>query len=264
VSRFIDGEPVVGTIDYLAPEQAVDSSTVDTRADLYSLGATLYFLLAGHPPFPDADLPRKLHLKQTTDPSWIAAHRPDIPAGLAGVIHRLLARRPDDRFPTPGEAAAALALWADPGPDFPGRLFLPGQPAGGEPTGEPTISGGDPSPTPLPPTRRILRSQTERRPPTAGVSDNTPPPALPTPVVAETASPTRFPPTPDPAVGIDESGSPTVVLRSGPARPPSLNVMWLVVIAAALAAAVIGGVAAARTPDCCSNSDELPAPPVRQ
>lgn len=264
VSRFIDGETVVGTIDYLAPEQAVDSSNVDTRADLYALGATLYFLLAGHPPFPDADLPRKLHLKQTTDPSWIAAHRPDIPAGLAAVVHRLLARRPADRFPTPGEAAAALAPWADPDPDFPDRLFRPAAPAGNELAGDPTISGDDPNPTQLPPTRRILRSQTERQPTAAGVSDITPLPALPAPAVADADSPTRFPPPPHPAAEIDDSGNPTVVLHSGTARPPTLNVMWLVVLAAALAAAVIGGVAAARVPDCSRNSGESPGPPVRQ
>jgi serine/threonine protein kinase len=175
LSRRFDIAVMVGTVDYLAPEQAEDSSGVDPRADLYALGATLYFLLAGHPPFPEPDLGRKLALKQDADPPPVTALRPDVPPGLAAVVARLMARPPADRYQTPGEAAAALRPWADPGPHFPARLFrsAPGE----HPPGPPTASGVDPSPTPPPPTRRITRPLPPR-PPACPLGD-TPAPAPP-------------------------------------------------------------------------------------
>ncbi|MBN9523246.1 serine/threonine protein kinase, partial [bacterium] len=100
LSRRHDSALVIGTLDYLAPEQAVDSSAVDPRADLYALGATLYFLLAGHPPFPEPDFGRKLALKQEADPPPLTALRPDVPAGLAAVVARLMAREPAARYPS--------------------------------------------------------------------------------------------------------------------------------------------------------------------
>jgi serine/threonine-protein kinase len=114
---------VLGTADYLSPEQAADSSRVDARADLYALGGTLYFLLAGHPPFPDGTSADKLALKAVADPPRIDRLRPDIPAALADVVHRLLARDPAGRYPTPLAAAEALTPFADPGPNFPAPLF---------------------------------------------------------------------------------------------------------------------------------------------
>ena len=130
-----DPGAILGTADYLAPEQAVDSSTVDARADIYSLGATLYFLIAGHPPYPGGSADDKLRLKQTTDPARIDSLRPDVPAGLADVVHRMLARRPDGRPPTPASAAALLGPWADPRADFPARLFAPADPDRPQATG---------------------------------------------------------------------------------------------------------------------------------
>lgn len=155
LSRRYDATVVVGTVDYLAPEQAEDSSTVGPAADQYGLGATLYFLLAGHPPFPEPDLGRKLALKADSDPAPLTGLRPDVPAGLAAVVAKLMARRPADRYPTPAAAAAALAPWADVGPNFPARLFR--ATAGADPPGPPTEGGADPSVTPPPPTRRIVR-----------------------------------------------------------------------------------------------------------
>ena len=115
---------ILGTADYLAPEQALNCSAVDTRADLYALGATLYFLLAGHPPFPDGHPLEMVTRKLTVDPTPIDRLRPDVPPGLAAVVHRLLARDPADRFRTPVEAAIALTPFAHPAPGFPQRLFL--------------------------------------------------------------------------------------------------------------------------------------------
>jgi serine/threonine-protein kinase len=128
ISRRVNTVVVLGTLDYLAPEQAEDSSEVDTRVDLYGLGATLYFLLAGHPPYPDDDIGRKMALKQSADPTPIHLLRPDVPVPLSAVLSRLLARDPDGRYSTPAETAAALDSWADPGPDFPARLFRPWPP----------------------------------------------------------------------------------------------------------------------------------------
>ena len=100
---------ILGTADYLAPEQAVDSHAVDTRADLYALGGTLYFLLTGQPPFPDGSTQIKLVKKQSADPIAIQRLRPDVPDDFAVVIHKLLARNPNERYQTPTQAADALA-----------------------------------------------------------------------------------------------------------------------------------------------------------
>lgn len=124
-SRTNGADIILGTLDYLAPEQAEDSSKVDTRADLYSLGATLYFLIAGHPPYPVADLRRKLAAKQNEDPPPLNRLRPDVPAEFAAIISRLMARDPAGRYPLPAAVAAILHPWAAPGPDFPARLFRP-------------------------------------------------------------------------------------------------------------------------------------------
>ena len=114
LTKLLDNKSVLGTADYVAPEQAVDSSAVDHRADLYSLGATLYFLLTGRPVFPDGRSAQKLIWQQTREPTRVEAVRPEVPPGLARVVHTLLAKEPDDRYATAAEAFDALALW-DPG-----------------------------------------------------------------------------------------------------------------------------------------------------
>ncbi len=72
-------ENVLGTADYLAPEQAIDSHGVDARADIYSLGCSLYYLLTGHPPFPDGTLPQRLMAHQKQPPPSIRLDRPRCP-----------------------------------------------------------------------------------------------------------------------------------------------------------------------------------------
>lgn len=121
---------ILGTADYLAPEQAVDSSAVDTRADLYALGGTLYFLLAGHSPFPAGKTIDKLVAKQTTDPAPLGRLRPDLPARLCAVVHALLARNPADRPPTPAAAAGRLARFAAADPGHLAKLFVAPVPPG--------------------------------------------------------------------------------------------------------------------------------------
>jgi eukaryotic-like serine/threonine-protein kinase len=116
-------DTIVGTLDYLAPEQAIDSSAVDARADLYALGATLYFVLAGHPPFLGTDVRQKLAAKCYSDPPPIHRLRPDVSPILSAVIQRLLAREPAARYQSATEVAAALTPFAVPPADFPARLF---------------------------------------------------------------------------------------------------------------------------------------------
>ncbi len=111
-SQLGGGRTILGTVDYLAPEQALDSSNVDIRADIYSLGATLYFLLAGHPVFPEGRAGQKLMWQQWRDPVPLDKVRPDVPPGLAAVVHRALAKKREERFQTPREMADALVPWA--------------------------------------------------------------------------------------------------------------------------------------------------------
>ena len=122
-SRLNSPDIILGTLDYLAPEQAEDSSKVDIRADLYGLGSTLYFLIAGHPPYPVPDVRLKLAAKQTEDPPALNVLRPDVAPEFAAVVARLMARDPNRRYPSPATALAALHPWATPGPDYPARLF---------------------------------------------------------------------------------------------------------------------------------------------
>ena len=104
-------ENVLGTADYLPPEQAIDSHKVDARADIYSLGCTLYFLLTGHPPFPEGTLAQRLMKHQTVEPASIYQDRPDVPEGLVAICSRMMAKSPDDRFQNCGEVRDALAAW---------------------------------------------------------------------------------------------------------------------------------------------------------
>ncbi|WP_439623089.1 serine/threonine protein kinase [Gemmata sp.] len=100
---------VVGTPDYMAPEQAKNSSGVDPRADLYSLGCTLYYLLTAQAPFPDGSPIEKL-LKHQLDPTpLVRARRPELPQVLDDIIGRLTAKRPEDRYPSAAAVAEVLA-----------------------------------------------------------------------------------------------------------------------------------------------------------
>jgi serine/threonine protein kinase len=107
-----EGAKIVGTADYLAPEQAVSCSTVDSRADLYALGCTAYYLLTGGPPFPAEKVSQKLIAHQTQTPKPPHVERPGVPPGLSAVVARLMAKKPADRFQTAAEVMAALEPWA--------------------------------------------------------------------------------------------------------------------------------------------------------
>lgn len=98
----------LGTPDYMAPEQARDSKRADIRADLYSLGCTLYYLLVGQPPFPGGSSFEKVLGHCERQPKPISELRIDIPAEVIAIVDRLMAKNPDDRFQTPAGLVEAL------------------------------------------------------------------------------------------------------------------------------------------------------------
>lgn len=104
-------ENVLGTADYLAPEQATDSHSVDIRADIYSLGATFYFVLTGRTPFGEGTIAQKLLWHQTRQPRPIRSLRPDLPESLAAVLEKMMEKDPQKRYQAPGDVAAAVEPW---------------------------------------------------------------------------------------------------------------------------------------------------------
>lgn len=107
---------VMGTPDYLSPEQSRDLHKTDVRSDLYSLGCTFYFLLTGEVPFPGGSQMDKLIRHATEQPRPIETFRGDVPADVRAVVARLMAKKPDERYRTPAELAAALQPYAVSGP----------------------------------------------------------------------------------------------------------------------------------------------------
>jgi serine/threonine protein kinase len=105
---------IVGTPSFLAPEQARNSRGVDTRADIYSLGCTLYYLLAARSPFPDGSTRTKLFAQSHRRPPSLIALRQDLPPELVTVIDRMTAGNPLERYQTPAEVVMALAPFARP------------------------------------------------------------------------------------------------------------------------------------------------------
>ncbi|MCS6850187.1 MAG: protein kinase [Gemmataceae bacterium] len=124
---------LLGTADYIAPEQAMDSHRVDIRADIYSLGCTFYFLLTGQPPFPEGSLAQKLIWHQLSEPNPVESLRREVPPSLAAMVRRMMAKKPADRFQTPADVANAL------------EAYLRGQP----------LAAGRPAPRQRPNRRRV-------------------------------------------------------------------------------------------------------------
>ncbi|HTU21499.1 MAG TPA: serine/threonine-protein kinase [Gemmataceae bacterium] len=100
----------VGTLDYMAPEQARDSGLADVRSDLYSLGGTWYHLLTGHPPFPKGGLGERLHRILHEEPENVRLHNTRVSRAMASVVHRLLAKRRSERYQTPADLLHDLEL----------------------------------------------------------------------------------------------------------------------------------------------------------
>ena len=100
---------IMGTPDFISPEQAEDARKVDGRSDIYSLGMTLYFLLAGRRPFEKGSAMDKLKLHAEAEPVSLAELRDDVPEELLKVVARMTAKDPAARFQSPAEVATALA-----------------------------------------------------------------------------------------------------------------------------------------------------------
>jgi serine/threonine protein kinase len=103
---------IVGTMDYIAPEQTTNATGVDGRADLYSLGCTLYFAVCGQPPFPGGTSREKMRRHRQEQPRPLRELVPDVPVGFARLIERLMAKDPAQRPPSAVAVEEELRAWA--------------------------------------------------------------------------------------------------------------------------------------------------------
>jgi serine/threonine-protein kinase len=104
---------MMGTPDYMAPEQAVNFHAADIRSDIYSLGCTLHYLLTGQPPFPGGNLTEKLLRHQQADPIDLQKH--GLPREVVPILRRMLAKNPANRYPTPSAVVEGLRKRHEPG-----------------------------------------------------------------------------------------------------------------------------------------------------
>ena len=190
-----DARTLLGTVDYLAPEQALDSHDVDIRADIYGLGATFYFLLAGKGLFEDGTVAQKLSWHLHRPPVPITQLRPDVPPEIVQILEKMLAKKPEERYQTPEEVDEALDPYTQSPIPPPSPLELPqlskaargsGQPSSfprilgpasrtavpvrlTPPPGKlPTIEDPDEAPAPPSPAPTVAAPPPERRPRWAG------------------------------------------------------------------------------------------------
>jgi tRNA A-37 threonylcarbamoyl transferase component Bud32 len=190
LTRQNQGKSILGTADFLAPEQAIQADKIDVRADIYSLGATLYFLLSGRAPFEQQSVTHKLLAHQLRDPDPLTG----VPAELAAVVVKMMKKAPADRYQSPAEVIAALAPWASVPIAAPDPIWFPGRAGGSSPgtggvavktpvllppvapplTPMPTAA---PKPAPVVPVKRSFFPQAAATPAAA-------PPAAPVPVYA--------------------------------------------------------------------------------
>jgi response regulator RpfG family c-di-GMP phosphodiesterase len=117
--RWTNPGTLLGTLSYMAPEQAADSASVDIRADIYGLGATLYFSLTGKPPFTSQGTwTHQVAARLTQPPPEVRAVRADVPVELDAVIRRMMAHLREDRYPTPQSVMRALLPYVTPAVKF--------------------------------------------------------------------------------------------------------------------------------------------------
>ena len=109
---MVFGHDCLGTPDYIAPEQTLDSRRVDRRADIYSLGATLYVALTSHVPFPDKSNKGKLESHRTKIPRNVCELRPEIPAAVGAIIAKMMEKDPANRYQSADELADAVRPFA--------------------------------------------------------------------------------------------------------------------------------------------------------
>jgi WD40 repeat protein/serine/threonine protein kinase len=118
----LTGGGMVGTPNFIAPEQILDPHRADIRADLYSLGCTLYYLLTGRVPFAGRSVIETLDMQRWQTPRPIVRYRAEVPAGLADVVVKLMAKKPEERYQTPAALIEALAVCLQASPTVPAPL----------------------------------------------------------------------------------------------------------------------------------------------
>ena len=158
-------ETVLGTADYLAPEQCLNSHQVDHRADIYSLGCTLYFLLTGRPPFNEGTMAQRMVKHVNEEPPDLLELRPDLPLELVELCRRMMAKKPEERPQTMQEVAELLLPLC---PSGTGGESSSGSLVPVTPAAEAGVAGGSARRRVV---RRVRRSRAEAKPTSA-----TPPP----------------------------------------------------------------------------------------
>lgn len=113
ITRNYNDKSILGTADYIAPEQAVNSQSADIRADIYSLGATFYFLLTGQPPFPTGSVTQKLMWHQMREPAPLRQFRSDLPREITDLVGRMMSKTPELRPQQPCEVVEVLLPWIE-------------------------------------------------------------------------------------------------------------------------------------------------------
>jgi serine/threonine protein kinase len=111
-SQLTGSGVVMGTPDFMSPEQSRDSRSADIRSDIYSLGCTFFFLLTGRVPFPEGSFTEKLLKHCMDEPTPVTTLRSEVPPEVFAVLRKMMAKRPDDRYQTPIELAQALTPFA--------------------------------------------------------------------------------------------------------------------------------------------------------
>ncbi len=212
---------MLGTPDYIAPEQIRNAQSADIRADIYSLGCTFYYLLTGGPPFRGDHLWDVYQAHFSMDASPLNLVRPEVPAELAAVAAKMMAKEPARRFQTPGEVARALM-----------PFFKKGDAASTVPEPTPELSLGEPTGGTFKPSRMSTVS-------TEPVADLAPP-----------ISPNRLStvPAPDPGweklIELGETDSLTDVTLAAPEPAPAPRSLWPSVAAAVLICTLLAALAA--------------------
>ncbi len=245
--RYDEKNAILGTADYLAPEQA-RGEAVDIRADIYSLGATLYFLLSSKAPFEEGTITQKLLWSQIKAPKSVRELRPDVPEELAAVLEKMMAKDANDRYATPHAVIDALLPWTStpipaPAPEeMPRRSLAASSP--GSQSHAPLVPS---TPSPRSSQTDVIRSQPGsggprsggRRAPGSDSRNQSPDGPRPPP---KTPAPTPAPKTPAPANG--PRSRPLAPIIRGPAPEPPRRRKVSPEAAGGLSAGMILGAAA--------------------
>lgn len=210
------GDEMLGTVDYVSPEQALGGDNIDHRSDIYSLGCTMYFLLTGHPPFPEGSAVERLMKHQKKEPASIQNDRPDVPAGLAKICRKMMAKNPDERFASAEAVVEALEKWLS---EHRRSQAAPAQPEGrrASPPAIGEAAGLKTRPSAAPPVRRGAPPPARRAaepPPLEADGPPPPPPVLEPPPVEE-------PPAFDIKVDDDDDGQPALPPKLETSEEPS-------------------------------------------